>query len=204
MAFERTEDKKGLSLPGLIDIIFLLLIFSLVTLSFSQAEVEANKRSERAVEFDLPETNVAQTKEAPELLNTLLFQIEHEDDEDASSPKVVYVLWPLYRDSVTITQAREQALQDSLFHVFPPDFLDLSDRAFRRTPPCSLIHWAIRSYKEEHFREPRNTNAIEIRAVKDTEFRIVNFIMEECSSYGDTIPRLTLRTLAGREVSGGF
>lgn len=203
MAFHHTEEKKGLSLPGLIDIIFLLLIFSLVTLSFSQAEVDARKRSERAVEFDLPETNVKHTKEAPDLLSTLLLQIEHTDPQDDSSPKIVYVLWPSNGDSITVSQAKERALQDSLFQPFSTDFLQLSDRAFTQMPPCTLIHWAIHAYKEENFVEPKSTNVIEIRAVRDTEFRIVNFIMEECSAYGDTIPRFTLRTLTGKEVSGG-
>ena len=67
-----------------------------------------------------------------------------------------------------------------------------------------MIARAIEEHKEVYFFEPNPTNAIEIRAVKDTEFRIINFIMERCSAYGDTIPRLMLRTLTGREVWRGL
>jgi hypothetical protein len=37
---------------------------------------------------------------------------------------------------------------------------------------------------------------IEIRAVKNTEFRIVNAILRECSAFGDTLPAIAVRTLA--------
>jgi hypothetical protein len=46
-------------------------------------------------------------------------------------------------------------------------------------------------------------NSIEIRAVKDTEFRIINYIMEQVSAYADTIPRLMWRTLTGKETGYG-
>lgn len=204
MAFDHTEVKKGLSLPGLIDIIFLLLVFSLVTLSFSQAEVEAKKRGERPVAFKLPETKYRETVEAPEVLQTLLLQVEHEHPEDETSRKMVYVLRPSVRDSLTVAEARTYAIQDSLFAAFPSDFLELDDSEFAGTPACTLIQWAVRTYKKEHLFQPDLTNAVEIRAVRDTEFRIVNFIMESCSVYGDTIPRFTLRTLTGGEEERGL
>ena len=123
--------------------------------------------------------------------------MEHEFPEDETSRKMVYVLRPSVRDSLTVSEARTYALRDSLFAPFPSGFLGLSDGDFARTPACTLIHWAVRSYKKEHFFQPDLTNTVEVRAVKDTEFRIVKFIMETCSVYGDTIPRFTLRTLTG-------
>ena len=204
MAFGRIEEKKGLSLPGLIDIIFLLLIFSLVTLSVSQAKVEAKKGGDRSIEFDLPEVDSRETEEVEEILSTLLFQIEHVDRQDPESPKIVFVLWPSEDDSVTLETAKLNAMRDSLFAVFPMDFLDLSDAEFARTLPCELIRSTIREYKDFYFFEPRLSNSVEIRAVKDVEFRIVNFIMEQCSAYGDTIPRIVLHTLTGRGGGSGL
>jgi hypothetical protein len=200
MAFIRKDtEKKGLSLPGLIDIIFLLLIFSLVTLSITQAKVETKRRGDQSMEFPLPETKSIETEEVGGVLQTLMFQIEPSDPEDALSPKTVYVLWPSIQDSLSVEEARINAQRDSLFAVFPDDFLKISDAVFSKTVPCNLIQWAVQKYKEEHFFDADLSNSVEIRAVKNTEFRIVNFIMEQCSVYGDTIPRVVLRTLTARD-----
>jgi len=204
MAFTKSEEKKGLSLPGLIDIIFLLLIFSLGTLSFSESAGDKDQGGEESVDLQLPEARVTDTFKADEILQTLLFQIEHSVPEDQVSPKVVYVLWPASEDSLNIEQAKNNAIEDSLFAVFPMNFLDLSKQDFAQTPPCTLIHWALHTYKQDHFREPNYFNTIEIRAIRDTEFRIINFIIEACSAYGDTIPRFTIRTLSGQEVGIGL
>lgn len=204
MAFIRNDEKKDLSLPGLIDIIFLLLIFSLVTLSVSQAKVETKKRGERDIDFDLPEIQSRETDEVKEILQTLLFQIEHLDSRNIESPKVVFILYPSIEDSLSLQEVKSNALRDSMFAVFEGDFLKMSDREFARILPCRLIKKAIREYKEAYYDEPNPSNAVEIRAVRDTEFRIVNFIMEQCSTYGDTIPRIILRTLTGSEVKSGI
>jgi len=198
MAFVWKDEKKGLSLPGLIDIIFLLLIFSLVTLSVSQTNVETKKRGSKRIDFDLPETKTGETEETNEILQTLMFQIEDVDSTHVRNARIVFVLLPSVKNSITIKQAKLKAIQDSLFAVFPENFLNLTDREFKQTKACRLIHSQIKMYKESHFFKPSFTNSVEIRAVKDTEFRIVNFIMEQCSAYGDTIPQIVLRTIAGK------
>ena len=200
MAFiKKDNEKKGLSLPGLIDIIFLLLIFSLVTLSITQARVETKRRGDKSAEFPLPETRSTETEETGGILQTLLFQIERSDPENVQSPKIVYALFPSTKDSLSLEEAKHIAQRDSLFATFPDNFLKMSDLAFSKTAPCHLIHWAIQKYKEDHFPKPDLSNSVEIRADKETEFRIVNFIMEQCSVYGDTIPRVVLRTLTAKE-----
>ena len=204
MAFSRKEEKKGISLPGLIDIIFLLLIFSLATFSFTDSSLQEEKGDKGTYDLELPKARITETFKTDDVLQTLLFQIEHTDSEDPTSPKVVYVLWPSWEDSLDINQAKINAQRDSLFAVFPDDFLRMSDRDFTRTSACTLMHWALQTYKNEHFREPNYANTIEIRAVRNTEFRIINYILEQCSAYGDTIPRFTLRTLSGQEVDSGF
>ena len=200
MAFIRNFEKKGLSLPGLIDIIFLLLIFSLVTLSVSQSKVETKRHGEDVILFDLPETQSRETEDVEEVLQTLMYQIEHVDGEDVNSPMILYVLVPSVSDSVTIQGAKQKAIEDSLFAVYPVNFSHLEDLEFNRLDPSRLISESLREYKEAYFLRPDLSNAIEIRAVKDTQFRIINFIMEQTSAYGDTIPRLTLRTLTGKEI----
>jgi hypothetical protein len=67
-----------------------------------------------------------------------------------------------------------------------------------------MIKNEIIGYKDNHFFEPKPTNSIEIRAVWDTEFRIVNFILETCSALGDTIPRINVRTMSGTGSGYGF
>lgn len=196
---KKDNEKKGLSLPGLIDIIFLLLIFSLVTLSITQAKVETKRRGDQSIEFALPETRSTETEEIDDVLQTLLFQIERADSMYPPNSKIVYVLWPSVKDSLGINEAKINAQEDSLFAVFPMHFLKMGDLTFSKTEPCRLIQWAIHKYKEEHFFKPDLANSIEIRAVKDTEFRIINFILEQCSAFGDTIPRVVLRTLTVKE-----
>lgn len=203
MTFVRKEEKKGLSLPGLIDIIFLLLVFNLATLSFSNLSVERQEQGEGTGSFELPKASVSETYESTTVLKNLLFQVEEPDSGSGAGQKWLYVLHPGERDSMTLASARRKAITDSLFAPFPRNFLDLSDYAFERTPPCTLIQWALREYKNDHFPEPSFSNTIEIRAEQNTEFRIINFIIEECSAYGDTIPRFMLRTYTGTEVDGG-
>jgi len=202
MAFTKHDERKSLSLPGMIDIIFLLLIFSLVTLSTSESGVEAKKRGEHTDKFDLPRISQAETFEADQVLKTLLFQIEN----DTSGNKFVLVLWPNVKDSLTLDQARYNAINDwnlslqtgtepKFMAKVPDNYLSLSDREFRKSAVCKLISSSIKQYQEENFFEPSLSNRIEIRAVKDTEFRLINYIMSESGKYGKLIPRCIFRTL---------
>lgn len=205
MAFKREEEKKGISLPGLIDIVFLLLIFSLVTLTVSQSLVDNAGEHDKDAEFKLPEIESAAARKVENELTTLLFQIEHLVENDAASPKVVFALNPDRPNSQTVKTARETAGADSTrFRQFPADFLSLSDAAFSRLAACRFIREEIRRYKEAHFLGPDPTHAIEIRAVRDTEFRIINHILEYTSTFNDTIPRFMVRTISGKEVSLGL
>ncbi|NQT25458.1 hypothetical protein HQ585_08885 [candidate division KSB1 bacterium] len=204
MAFKREDTRKGITLPGMIDIIFLLLIFSLVTLSVSQATVETKKRGEEGSDFKLPVTTSHHTEKLESNIRTLVYQIEHTDPEDDRSPKRVLVLSPAGSDSVTIPEARARALTDSIFADFPRDVLSISDGQFERTQACRLIRSTLDSYKRQAFREPDLSNTIQIRAAEDTEFRIVNYILTRCSAYGDTIPNIALHTLVGKGSESGI
>lgn len=205
MAFTRKSERKGLSLPGLIDIVFLLLIFSLVTLTVSQSMTESQGTDNKPVDFALPKVESMATKKLEQTLNTLLFQIEHVDQNDLRSAKVVYVLNPFVPDSKTVSAARRVAGLDSTrYRTFPNTFLSLSDRDFQRLEACRFIREEIRKYKNAHFFTPEPSNSIEIRAVEDTEFRIINHILEYTATFKDTIPSFMVRTISGQEVSSGL
>jgi hypothetical protein len=204
MAFKRDNVKKGLSLPGLIDIIFLLLIFSLVTLSITHATVEPETQGKRKIDIDLPETKSRLTEEIDEVLQTLLFEINYLEPDNPATPKMLYVLRPSLRDSITILEARERAIKDSLYAAFPQSILNLSDRQFANLKACRLIRTSIRNFKNSTFFEPNPANTIKIRAIKDMEFRIFNYILDQCSTYGDTIPRIVTHTLSEFEGSHGL
>lgn len=204
MAFKREDTRKGLSLPGMIDIIFLLLIFSLVTLSVSRATDETPKRGDEGNDFKLPVTMSRQTAQLEPYIRTLVYQIEPAADNGTKKPKRVLVLSPAGSDSVTLSEARARALTDSIFADFPSDVLSLTDRQFQRTEACRLIRSTLEDYKRRVFREPDLANTIQIRASEDTEFRIVNYILTRCSVYGDTIPNIALHTLVGKGSDSGI
>lgn len=202
MSFKKIEEKKGLALPGLIDIIFLLLIFALVTLSVSNAELDNQEQGDNiAGEVDLPFAESSLTVESDALLSTLLFQVERENKEDPNSPNILYAMTPVYGDTITIAEALENSIQDSLFAIYPLNFLELDNQEFNRLKASRLIRSAVNEYKKDYFYQPSWSNAIEIRAAKETEFRIIQYILDVCSVYGDTIPQVVLHTLTGEDIN---
>ncbi len=202
MPFKKTDEKKDFSLPGLIDIIFLLLIFTLVTLSVSNAELDNQEEGDQiAGEVDLPYAESSLTVESDATLSTLLFQVVKLNSKDPESPNVVYTLVPVYGDTTSITEAFNKAVQDSLFAVYPSDFLELDDNAFIQLEASQLIRNTIQEYKNNFFQQPGWSNAVEIRAAKEIEFRIIQYILDRCSVYGDTIPQIVLHTLTGEDIN---
>ena len=95
----------------------------------------------------------------------------------------------------TIQSAIRQARLDSTVIRPLPD--DLSGDNFYNSPACSLITVEIDNYAFGLSSADKN-NTIEIRAVKDTEFRIINHIMTQASRENNLIPRLVLHTLVGQ------
>ena len=89
--------------------------------------------------FDLPEAKGSEAVVHDEVLENLLIQIEHKNEQNPASPKVAYVLWPDVEDSLTLSDAFNKAKEDSVFAEFPRNFLDLSPQEFERSSPCSLI-----------------------------------------------------------------
>ena len=196
MAFQKKEEMRGMDLPSLIDVVFLLLIFFLVTMQFSVEASSTKQKGAKPPDVQLPHARGAEDVPSDDVLSTLLFQIQYVVKGDSSSPRIVYVLQPSDEEKITRSEAMQIAKKDSMFAEFPRNFLKLSDNQFKKTRACQLISDAIYNYKEEHFHRPSLENTVEIRAEKEVEFRIINFIMQECSTYKDTIPRVIFRTLA--------
>jgi hypothetical protein len=196
MAFYRKREQKELNLPSLIDVVFLLLIYSLVTIPIERSETgSTNTASASALkELDLPFVQSRKAGEIDPILRTFLIQIENEVPENPRSARMVYILKPSEKDS-TLGQARATAVRDSSYARFPDGFLGLTDPEFSQTRAYRLIREEIRRFARGGAKRGGTSDRIEIRAVKNTEFRIVNAIMRECSAYGDTLPAIAVRTL---------
>jgi hypothetical protein len=197
MAFSRKKEQKELNLPSLIDVVFLLLIYSLVTIPIERLETSSASTADASArqELDLPFVQSRKASEIDPILRTFLIQIENEVPGDPRSARMVFIFKPSGKDS-TLGQARETAIRDSSFARFPDDFLGMSDPDFSQTRACRLIRDEIRRFERGRGTRGGASDRIEIRAVKNTEFRIVNAVMRECSAYGDTIPAIAVRTLA--------
>ncbi len=194
MAFKRTEEKEGLELTSLIDIVFLLLIFFLVSFAFSLAgDVSESKVYS---EIQLPKTNTDLPPVENEVLNNLMIQL-NSDSTATGIQRTAYVLWPSYNGAVKLTRgsALQNTMKDSTFASFPINFVPMQKNEFTSVAACTLITGSIARYVELEKDFRRNKRPIvEIRAEKNTEFKIVNFIMETCSAYGDNMPQVIVRT----------
>jgi hypothetical protein len=200
MAFNRKKEQKELNLPSLIDVVFLLLIYSLLTIPIEKSETSAadTANAPPGKEINLPFVRSRKAVEIDPILRTFLVQIENEIPDDPRSARVVYILKPSDRDS-TLGQARETAVRDSVFARFPAGFLEMNEREFEQTKACRLIRDEIRRFERGKTRRRDVSKRIEIRAVQNTEFRIVNAIMRECSAFGDTLPAIAIRTMANSQ-----
>ena len=194
MAFKRTEEKAGLELTSLIDIVFLLLIFFLVSFAFS---LTGNvSESKIYSEMPLPKTNTDLPPVDSDVLNNLMIQL-NSDSTATGVQRTAYVLWPSYNGAKKLTRgsALQTTMKDSTFASFPIDFIRMQKKEFTSVPACTLITGSVARYVELEKDFRRNKRPIvEIRADKNTEFKIVNFIMETCSAYGDNMPQVIVRT----------
>ncbi len=195
MKRKKKQDKIAIELTGLIDIVFLLLIFFLVSFAFSLAGDVSDSKS--YADLELPKTRTELSAIEEDILENLMIQIVP-DTNNYYVSKTAYILWPSYNDSVKITrvQALNRAITDSTFAAFPPDILELSYQEFQNLPPCTLITNSIKRYIDlEKFNRGNTRPLIEMRAERNTEFQILSFIMDQCSSYNDIIPQIVIRTV---------
>jgi hypothetical protein len=189
----KSRDEGGIQdLPSLIDLVFLLLIFSLTTMSQNIVKMreKAPSEIETLEKIELPIYNDEKAKTADEKLKTLFFQIER--DTLVAGKCAIYALWPSNPDSSTFNSSKQQAIRTGLWAVFTDSILQMQNKQFALSSPCTLIANTIRRYKNSP--NLARDRVVGIRADGSTEFRIINFLMTECSQYGDTIPRVVIRT----------
>jgi biopolymer transport protein ExbD len=208
----RDAAEREVELPTFIDMIFLLLIFFIATLTLSTTGEKKPVPSDQQKEFNLPKATgrVVQGEEVH--LTNLLFQIENLVQKDSSTSKVLYVLWPDEQNKKTemelyaeIEKNLKAELPDSTyFAVFPENYLDMSYRQQEESRAFALIKDMIRAYHSERlaYSSSKLANTIEIRATRETEFRIINYIMQQCSLFEDDIPKVTFRVMAADQEPG--
>jgi hypothetical protein len=204
MAFTKINVHKELNLPSLVDLCFLLIIYSLITLPVTKSRVESGRRGKQQSESDLPQTRQNALENADLVLTTLMFKVETGDSADKKDRRILYVLVPGESDTLTLASAKAAALRDSLVAEFPMGYAQMPEPDFLRLRGCRLIREQIATYKNNHFIKPSHSNIIKIRAVRETEFRLVNYIMDQCALYGDTIPRIEVHTSSTAGGPGGL
>ena len=193
--FERKRNKSGIHLPGFIDIVFLLLIFALVAYAVSTATTRTSAKDEsgHGKKFDLPRV---ERHVGPEMeLHTLCLQIEPllpgmSDQRQTGYNKMFVIFWP---DEENGSFAAAES--DTFYYSNRPPKAGGRFR-FDTTTVYPVMKDYIRRFKDEYFREPHPANSIQIRAEQETQFQVINSIMTYLQTFNDTIPRVTVRTLA--------
>jgi len=193
MAFRKTENHRILELTSLIDIVFLLLIFFLVSFAFSLGGDVSD--SQLSAEIKLPETETRLTPIKSDILRNLMFQIVP-DTLDGRYTRRVYVLLPAVGDSGVVSRRRALGIahRDSMFATFETDFFLLDDASFSKLAAAELISTSIARYVKNAIRVSNSKHPmIEVRAESQTEFKIINFIMTQCSKYKEVVPQIAIR-----------
>ncbi|MFQ5637747.1 MAG: ExbD/TolR family protein [bacterium] len=197
MAFQRrAEDNRTIEFTSLIDIVFLLLIFFLISFGFSLPGRGSDTRN--ISQIALPETHVERTVVHEDILENLMIQIVPDTNQFALSRRV-FVLWPALEGprKISVDQAFRNALSDSTFALYPDNFLKLSQETFQDLDASKLITQSIKKYIELRRLHNKDSHSVlEIKAEKNTRYKILSFIMDQCSSYKEAIPQLIIRTMS--------
>ncbi len=194
MAFKRKRTYRDFELTSLIDIVFLLLIFFLVSFAFSLSGDMTESQTYTEMELPRTQTQIAAIDE--DILENLMIQIVS-DTSGGQETKAAFVLWPSFEPNRPISraQALARARQDSTFRRYPPDFASLPRPEFLDLAANRLIREAIQKYVElERFYGRHPHPIVEVRADKSTAFRIISYIMNECGGYDEVIPQIIIRT----------
>jgi hypothetical protein len=203
MARTQKDNKRTIELTSLIDVVFLLLVFFLVTFAFTLAGDVSD--SEVQSELELPETETMLPIISDDVLENLMIQITP-DTSGGGVVKEAYVLWPAIEDTAGVSRggAMLKALQDSTFAIFPQNFVNLGQEQFESAEACTLIANSIDRYVDAYRQFGRRGRPlVEVRAEKNTEFRILSFIMDQCSAQDDFVPQIVIRTIrSSDEITG--
>lgn len=199
MAFKKKiggKAKKEFEIVGLIDLVFLLLIFFILTAT-------TGMEGERVGTDKLTLPHMSGVPlDANERLSTLMFRIEKRGEAFGDSPPdILYALLPFKTQNKDTswsgrsdTLTYEESFQQSKMDTFLSLFCELHFDHIHKDPACSLfVVNTIQKYRENVFRTLGNH--VEISAVERTPFYYINVIMSECGRIEDEIPNVVFRTI---------
>lgn len=181
----RTTYNAQIELPTLVDVVFLLLVFFLCTLTTAGKEDPVPGPTS---DFDLPKTREQISPLDSKVLKTLLIHIVNLDQP--GDEKAVYFLWP----DLAVNKTEEQAIDeinrqinaqepDSQYYAVIHDvgvFLQ-TVRDGVSTPASRTIESNLENYIKNYMNSSMGMTPIQIRAVKDTEFGLINHFFNTCS-----------------------
>lgn len=202
MAFRRTEIAKSIELPTFIDVIFLLLIFFLLTYSPVPPQ-----KGQSTLQLTLPIAKGLEKVQLSERLQTMMVEVFPLKAKDLTQGYRVNVLLPFEDYSVvevrprviTISKAREYAQRYGRMAILPANYAAIPDKDFLELDAIKMLDRELERYVEYRFKTPKPTNRIEIRADATIKFRLIGHILEKCSSFGDLVPMVVFRTMYGGE-----
>jgi biopolymer transport protein ExbD len=195
MPFRKKAERMSADIITLIDIIFLLLIFFLLTTGAFRLGEAVERKEQYVTSRRLPESaGISVYPNEP--LKNLLIRIE-EDSASVIGPgvKLVYFVEP--GTDLAYSLAFKKAKEDSNFVALSVDTLMTKRADFLASGSSRQIRSKIHSHRELLRTTPPNDRIIEISADRNTPFRLIYFLMEQCSN-GDTltaVKKVNIRTL---------
>lgn len=199
MAFKRITELQDIELVSLVDIVFLLLIFFLLTVT-----LEPGGRTDVAPAIippleKMPKDPIKGAVDIDKYINSLIVQVEQGSLEEGT-PLIAYFLEKDKEKEFSLFEsAYSTAKGDSTLHAeIPGNFLTLLFRhkniISQSSPPTDYVPPKIIDLVERKIRENRENGFIEIRAVENTEFGFINFLLNECSN--NSIKYVSFRILS--------
>lgn len=202
MPFSRESERKDTEITPLIDVVFLLLVFFLLTAGSFRLLESVEKKERYITSKNLPKSAGIPVFSGEPLKN-LLIRIE-EDSISTRARQLIYFVEPGQEEMIFST-AFQKAKKDSHFFYLFNDTLAMSRSRFVSSFSAKKIQNEILTYREKLRDIPVADRVIDISADRDTPFRIIYYLMEQCSN-GDSltqIKRVNIRTMGRVESEKG-
>jgi hypothetical protein len=168
MRISRFQKKKELEIVSLIDVVFLLIIFGIVISVFNRVGLEPEENGRGGITIEIKrQGEITDKNEFPRLI-------------------------------VKIDKPGGRNLgYDSAFFPVDARIDDLDWKGFSSCDACQLIHDRIAYYADSLVvDDPQKfADQIYVKASRDTKFRIISFIMEQCSAHRPKLPSVKVMML---------
>ena len=198
MARKQKQSKPGLSLPGLIDIIFLLLVFAIVKLIGYQNGTKDNRAGEtlRTVLEGMPNINVYHADNVGDI-TTLTVQIENFVAEDATVQRRMLLLKGSRHEPVSYGAALISAAREGRSWTLPePERINAgSAEELVQLEPFNGIRDSLLANIQSLYSADDPANFLEVRAIEGTEYMIVDFLLKTCAALEKRVPLFSICVL---------